>query len=244
MIMDDDFPKGLKISNEIKNKRIPNEKWNEELSKIKINREDMNKLVLNYLIIEGHKEAVEKFLKETNLKCDYDENLLEKRMIIRNLIINGKIDEAINEINNINIEILEKNPSIHFELQKQKLIEIIKQNKIEESILFAQRTLYPITQNNEKLLNELEKIMSLLAFEDINQSPFKELGTVEQLKKLSSIVNLQILSSQMQPTDLILPMVMKLLKYSQEELKKEIDFPEIVSVSPLKFSKVEITKSN
>ena len=165
-------------------------------------------------------------------------------MIIRNLIINGKIDEAINEINNINIEILEKNPSIHFELQKQKLIEIIKQNKIEESISFAQRTLYPITQNNEKLLNELEKIMSLLAFEDINQSPFKELGTVEQLKKLSSIVNLQILSSQMQPTDLILPMVMKLLKYSQEELKKEIEFPEIVSVCPLKFSKVDLTKSN
>ena len=242
--MDDDFPKGLKISNEIKNKKIPNEKWNEELSKIKINREDMNKLVLNYLIIEGHKEAVKKFLKETNLKCDYDENLLEKRMIIRNLIINGKIDEAINEINNINIEILEKNPSIHFELQKQKLIEIIKQNKIEESISFAQRTLYPITQNNEKLLNELEKIMSLLAFEDINQSPFKELGTVEKLKKLSSIVNLQILSSQMQPTDLILPMVMKLLKYSQEELKKEIEFPEIVSVCPLKFSKVDLTKSN
>ena len=86
--------------------------------------------------------------------------------------------------------------------------------------------------------------MSLLAFEDINQSPFKELGTVEQLKKLSSIVNLQILSSQMQPTDLILPMVMKLLKYSQEELKKEIEFPEIVSVCPLKFSKVDLTKSN
>ena len=86
--------------------------------------------------------------------------------------------------------------------------------------------------------------MSLLAFEDINQSPFKELGTVEQLKKLYSIVNLQILSSQMQPTDLILPMVMKLLKYSQEELKKEIEFPEIVSVCPLKFSKVDLTKSN
>ena len=56
--MDDDFPKGLKISNEIKNKKIPNEKWNEELSKIKINREDMNKLVLNYLIIEGDFGAI------------------------------------------------------------------------------------------------------------------------------------------------------------------------------------------
>ena len=69
-------------------------------------------------------------------------------MIIRNLIIGGKIDEAINEINDINIEILGKNPSIHFELQKQKLIEIIKHNKIEESIEFAQKNLFPIARNN------------------------------------------------------------------------------------------------
>ena len=238
MIEDDEF-KAMKISNEIKAKKITNEKWNEALSKIKVSREDMNKLVLNYLIIEGYKDAVVKFIKETNLQCDYDENLLDKRMKIRNLIINGKIDEAIDEINNINIEILEKNPAMHFELQKQKLIEIIKQNKVEESIEFAQKTLYPITQSDQTLLSELEKIMSLLVFEDISQSPFKELGTIEQLKKLSSTINLRILEAQMQPTDLILPMVMKLLNYSQEKLKAEITFPEIISVCPLKISKVE-----
>ena len=108
----------------------------------------MNKLVLNYLIIEGYKDAVEKFIKETGIKCEYDSTLLEQRMKIRNLIITGKIDEAINEINEINSEILEKNPPIHFELQKQKLIEIIKQNKVEEALQFAQNKLFPITQNN------------------------------------------------------------------------------------------------
>ena len=74
-------------------------------------------------------------------------------MKIRNLIMTGRIDEAINEINDINSEILENNPHIHFELQKQKLIEIIKQNKIEEALLFAQNRLFPITQNNVKILN-------------------------------------------------------------------------------------------
>ena len=231
--------KKLKLTNELKQGKISNEKWNGELSKIKINRDDMNKLVLNYLIIEGYKEAVIKFTKESNLTCEYDLELLEKRIQIRNLIIKGKIDEAINLINNINSEILEKNPSIHFELEKQKLIEIIKANKVEEAIMFAQNTLFPITVNNPKLLDELENIMSLLAFEDIKTSPFKELGGVDQLKKLSSIVNLQILASQMQPTDLILPLVMKLLKYSQNELKKEIKFPEIISVCPLQYSKVD-----
>jgi len=121
-------------------------------------------------------------------------------MNIRALIISGKIDEAINAINDINSEILEFNPSIHFELQKQKLIEIIKRNKIEEALSFAQDHLFPMTQDNEKLLVELEKIMLLLAYDDISKSPYKELGTEEQLRKLSSIINIEILSAQLQPT--------------------------------------------
>jgi hypothetical protein len=73
-------------------------------------------------------------------------------MKIRKMIIKGEIDEAINEINNINSEILEANPSIYFELQKQKLIEIIKINEIENALLFAQNKLFPIAQNNVILI--------------------------------------------------------------------------------------------
>ena len=49
-------------------------------------------------------------------------------------------------------------------------------------------------------MSELEKIMVLLAYDDINKSPYKELGTEDQLKKLSSIINMEILSAQMQTT--------------------------------------------
>ncbi len=38
------------------------------MNKLRVSREEMNKLVLNYLIIEGNKDAVEKFIKETGLK--------------------------------------------------------------------------------------------------------------------------------------------------------------------------------
>lgn len=149
--MFDEVPKNINVNNELKAKTIGFDKWNEETSKLRINRQTMNKLVLNYLIIEGYKDAVEKFIKETGLKAEYDSDLLNKRMKIRNLIMTGKIDEAINEINDINSEILENNPHIHFELQKQKLIEIIKQNKIEDALTFAQNKLFPITQNNVKI---------------------------------------------------------------------------------------------
>jgi hypothetical protein len=71
-------------------------------------------------------------------------------MKIRKMIIRGEIDESINEINEINSDILEGNPSIYFELQKQKLIEIIKKNEIENALTFAQNKLFPIAQNNVK----------------------------------------------------------------------------------------------
>jgi hypothetical protein len=42
--------------------------------------------------------------------------------------------------------------------------------------------------------------MVLLAYDDITKSPYKDLGTIDQLKKLASIINLEILSAQMQST--------------------------------------------
>lgn len=81
--------------------------------------------------------------------------------------------------------------------------------------------------------------MVLLAYDDIRKSPYKELGTEDQLKKLSSLINYEILQAQMQPTDLILPTILKLLKYSQTQLKNEISFPELISFCPLKFSRPE-----
>ena len=146
--MFDEIPKNINLNNEIKAKVVGFDKWNEELNKLRVNRYDMNKLVINYLIIEGYKDAAEKFIRETGIKSEYDVELLEKRMKIRSAIMTARFDDAINDINDINSEILENNHSIHFELQKQKLIEIIKKNKIEEAINFAQNKLFPITQNN------------------------------------------------------------------------------------------------
>lgn len=79
--------------------------------------------------------------------------------------------------------------------------------------------------------------MVLLAYDDISKSPYKELGTKDQLKKLASIINLEILSAQMQPTEIVLPNIFKLLKWSQNQLKSEINFPELSSICPLKYKK-------
>lgn len=46
-------------------KLITREEWEKKLSDVKIRKEDMNKLVMNFLITEGYVEAAEKFRMES-----------------------------------------------------------------------------------------------------------------------------------------------------------------------------------
>jgi hypothetical protein len=63
----DEIPNNINLNNEMKSKVVGYEKWNEEMKKLRIDRQEMNKLVLNYLVIEGYKDAVEKFIIETGV---------------------------------------------------------------------------------------------------------------------------------------------------------------------------------
>ncbi len=98
-------------------------------------------------MIEGYKDGAKKFIKEANidlsdpinndLKIDFNEELMDQRMQVRKFILAGRIKDAVGLINEINPQILDKNPDLNFDMKKQQLIEIIKLNKVEEAIKFA-----------------------------------------------------------------------------------------------------------
>ena len=69
---------------------------------------DLNKLVMNYLIIQGYKDAAEKFSKECNLPPDVDLSSIEDRMSIRTAVESGKVDEAIEKVNDLDPEVFVK----------------------------------------------------------------------------------------------------------------------------------------
>lgn len=46
-------------------KVITKEEWEKKLSEVKIRKEDMNRLVMNFLVTEGYVEAAEKFQHES-----------------------------------------------------------------------------------------------------------------------------------------------------------------------------------
>ena len=230
----------LNLNNESKEKSISNEKWMKEIKSQKISKDKMNQIIANYLFLQGYCTPLKQFIAETKIKFDFDENLLNQRYLIRQLITTNQIEKAINEINLIDKKILEENKIIYFVLQRQILLNYIKDNKLQEALIFAKDTLLPLSQGDEFLFKELEKTMGLLAYENINDAPEKELITDKFLEKIATKMNLVILNylSGNKMINLNLDLLIKLTMYIQQELKKEISFPNITSLAPMTFSEV------
>ena len=115
--------------------------------------------------------------------------MLKKRFLIRQLITNNKIDKAIDEINLIDKKILEENKIIHFVLLRQILLKYIQENKIEEALKFSKETILPLTAGDDFLYKELENTICLLVYENIDESPQKELIADKFLDKIASKIS-------------------------------------------------------
>jgi hypothetical protein len=81
------------------------------------------------------------------------------------------------------------------------MIEMINSNEIEMSIKFAEQEILPLVEKDvrliyfdlkSKLLDQLERVMALLAFENAKESPMKDLVEDEQKIKISSEINYHI----------------------------------------------------
>ncbi|KAG9285822.1 hypothetical protein G9A89_013247 [Geosiphon pyriformis] len=201
------------------------DEWEKKLAEVKISKTDLNKLVMNYLVIEGYKDAAEKFSQECGLQPNIDLESIQDRMNIRNAIQNGNVEEAIERVNDLNPEILDTNPELYFHLQQQRLIEYIRQGKVAEALEFAQDELAPRGEENPEFLEELERTMALLAFEDTSQSPIGDLLHPAQRQRTASELNAAILTSQSQEKDPKLPSLLKMLVWAQNQLDEKLSFP-------------------
>jgi glucose-induced degradation protein 8 len=72
-----------------------------------VSRDELNKLVMNYLILEGHKEGALNFQKESGLQCDdmIDSDIIDARVQVKKLILAGELDQAIKALNELNPEV-------------------------------------------------------------------------------------------------------------------------------------------
>ncbi|XP_071100063.1 glucose-induced degradation protein 8 homolog isoform X1 [Haliotis cracherodii] len=208
---------------------ITKEEWLEKLQDIHITRADMNKLIMNYLVTEGFKEAAEKFRLESGIQPSVDLDELDDRIKIREAIQNGHVHEAISLVNNLYPELLDNDRYLYFRLQQQKLIELVRQKDVEGALEYAQTHLAERVEENPEVLSELERTLALLAFEDPENSPFGELLHPSQRQKVASELNAAILESDSTPR---LANLLKLLLWAQEELdKKKVKYPKMTDIA-------------
>ncbi|XP_065661750.1 glucose-induced degradation protein 8 homolog [Hydra vulgaris] len=196
-----------------------------------LDRVQINRIIMNYLTMEGFKEAAEKFRIESGVEPDHSLEQLDYRIYIRDAVQNGKIDEAIDLTNALNPEILDNQPSLYFHLQQQKLIELIRDKNLEEALVFSQNVLAELCMEKEEFLDDLEKTMTLLAYEDTGKCPYGELLSFSQRQKVASELNAVILDTNHQETLPKIAGILKLLLWSQNELdKKKVKYPQMTDI--------------
>ncbi|CAN6301640.1 unnamed protein product, partial [Urochloa humidicola] len=208
-------------------KVITRDEWERKLRDVKIRKEDMNRLVMNFLVTEGFVDAADKFRIESGTQPEIDLATITDRMEVKRAVQSGNVQEAIEKINDLNPTILDTNPQLYFHLQQQKLIELIRAGKISEALEFAQEELAPRGEENQTFLEEIEKTVALLVFEDVKNCPYGELLDVSQRLKTASEVNAAILTSQSHEKDPKLPSLLKMLLWTQNQLDEKAAYPRI-----------------
>jgi len=201
--------------------------WPDPKGENHIPRQSMNKLVMDYLITEGFKEAAEKFKDEAGIGLSNEEehnlNSMDDRIKIRDYIQAGRIAEATSLVHQLHPELLDDDRYLFFHLQQQQLIELIRENRIEDALKFASEQLAERGEEDTSVLNELERTLALLAFEDPHLSPFSDLLSHSHRQKIASELNAAILKAEhtQQNSQPKMATVLKLLLWSQFELDKK-----------------------
>jgi len=205
--------------------------WLETLQLLQITRVDMNRLIMNYLVTEGFKEAAEKFHMESGIQPRVELDTLEERIKIRDAIQRGHIQEAINLINSLHPELLDNNKHLYFHLLQQHTIELIREKSLAEALDFAQTHLAEKGLENADVLPEIECTLALLAFDKPETSPYGELLETSQRQKVASEVNAALLSMNNYESSSKLSNLLKMLLWAQDELdNKKVKYPKMTNI--------------
>ncbi|GLC39432.1 Glucose-induced degradation complex subunit [Pleodorina starrii] len=212
-------------------KNIPLDVWEQKLAAVRVPKNDMNRLIMNFLVTEGYVEAARMFEKESGTAPGVDLDAITDRMEVRRALQGGDVEAAMERVNDLDPEILESQPKLFFHLQQQRLIELIRAGDVESALDFAQENLAPLAEENSEFLEELERTVALLAFEDTKSCPVGDLMEVAQRQKTASELNAAILQSQAQEREPRLPVLLKVLLWAQAQLDERATYPRITDLA-------------
>ncbi|KAJ5160700.1 uncharacterized protein N7482_007704 [Penicillium canariense] len=203
-----------------------------KIDEVKPSKTDINYLVMDYLITNGYPAAASKFAVEANIQLRTDLESIQERVEIRTSIHSGNIQTAIEKINELNPQILDENPALHFALLRLQLVELIRtctstpDGDISPALEFATTQLAPRAPTNPQFLEDLERTLALLIFPSDNLSPSLATLLDPSLRKdIAQRVNEAILQSQGARKEARLRNLVKLRAFAENkarDAKKDI----------------------
>lgn len=168
--------------------------WMKKLGQAEVYESDLQHLVLNFLTINGLAAPAEEFTREAHVDAQMPLHAISCRHKIREAILAGRTEEAIQEISSIDPCILNADPEVSFLVQKQQLLRLIAEGDAGVAISFAQQHLAPCVKECPHLLPQLEEAMALLAFNDLSCPEAQKLmGGLEQREETARRIDEAIL---------------------------------------------------
>ncbi|XP_075527625.1 uncharacterized protein LOC142559834 [Dermacentor variabilis] len=130
----------------------------------------------------------------------------------------SRVLEAVALLNGLRPELLDNDRCLLFHLRQQHLIELIREGSTEEAFCYPQDHLSDCGEEIPQVLSELERTLALLAFEEPQSSPFRDLLHPSQRQKVASEVNATLLEDQnaMRPQMYVM---LRLLLWAQGQLE-------------------------
>ncbi|KAL4980853.1 CTLH/CRA C-terminal to lish motif domain-containing protein [Aspergillus desertorum] len=202
-----------------------------KVDEVKPSKNDMNRLVMDYLVTNGYPAAAQKFALEANIQ-PVDVESIQERVEIRTAIYSGNIQAAIEKINELNPQILDENPALHFALLRLQLVELIRScslnpdGDITPALEFATSQLAPRAPTNPQFLEDLEKTLALLIYPKEKLTPsLAPLLHSDLRRDIYAKVNAAILQGQGARTEALLCDFARLYAWAEQkarEAKKDI----------------------
>jgi len=212
------------------NAKVPTvnlEEWTQRMDKVPICRTQLNELVMGWLAIEGFKDAAAVFQQEACVQIPMPLETLETRVAVREAIHKGDMAAALSAVNSMDPNIAETQPNVMFTLKIQHLIEIIRGGDITMAMDFARIEIAPLVEGNPSFLPRLERAISLLAFERVEDCPSAEVLSTAHRQHTAAVVNAALLQAHgLEPTSQLESMV-KLMIWAQGRLDERVIFPHL-----------------
>jgi len=196
------------------------EQWQRAMRDAPLDKATMDALVMNWLIVEGYAGAAEQFQQESGAKGSVPLSSIAARTGVRAAISQGRVDDAIKDVETMLPTLMEKNAALRLQMQQQQLVELIRAERIEEALAYARTHLRAGSAHEAPALQALEGIMSLLAFSalPLAQNPMAHLLDQKARTELAAAVNDAILEGQFACKESTLQRTAKHGLYAQNQL--------------------------